>query len=65
MMNETFPIGKYLKVFMSNGFKYEGKILRLNRDETILTFEDRKDGKERNLIIAQIVDFQINDEVFS
>ena len=52
----TFKKGEYIKLFLSNGFKYEGHILDFN--STILTIADSRGNEKRHIVIAHIVDFQ-------
>lgn len=58
-MSETFPIGKYLKAFMSNGFKYEGEILFSN--DLVVRIKDNLRKEERTLVVAHIVDFVLGN----
>lgn len=55
--NEEFPVGKYLKVFMKNGFKFEGKILRSNN----LIVKIHDNPEPRHLLIADMSNFIVNE----
>jgi len=56
-MSEIILNNKNVKVFLSNGFKYEGKVI--SHDNTFLKIIDKKTKEERIFPLTSIVDIII------
>ena len=57
--NTSFPEGKYIKLFLSNGFKYEGVIVGTKNN--LLEIKDNRTDRPRFFTISHIVDFEIQE----
>jgi len=56
---ETLTIGKNYKVFMTNHFKYEGKLLA--QDDRFIKILDEKTGKEMVLPLLGMMNIEVTE----
>jgi len=53
-------VGNYIKVFLTNGFKYEGKLL--DSDENFIKILDAKTNQPRFISKEQIIELSLEEK---